>query len=123
VWATVVDPLNDPCWCPKVKSVRASGEDRWTITHKPVPLRPPMEMVVEQIEAEPPQRLRLREEDEASTFDVEYRLQARGTGTRFAQISEFQWKRLPRFPHRTFEHGVRRDVRNQLRALKRLIED
>ncbi len=123
VWDTVVDPLNDPRWCTKVKSVKASGEDRWTVTHKPVPLRPPMEMVVEQLEVVPPQRLKLREEDEASTFEVEYRLQVTDTGTRFTQISEFEWKRLPRFLHRTFERGVRRDVRNQLQALKRLLED
>jgi uncharacterized protein YndB with AHSA1/START domain len=122
VWATVVDPLNDPRWCPKVKSVEARGEGRWTVTHKPVPLRPPMEMAVEQVEVEPPRRLRLREEDEASTFDVEYRLEATESGTRFAQISEFEWKRLPRFLHRTFERGVRRDIRKQLQALKRLLE-
>jgi len=65
----------------------------------------------------------LREEDEASTFEVEYRLRATDTGTRFTQISEFEWKRLPRFLHRTFSRGVHRDVRNQLRALKRLLEE
>jgi phosphoribosylaminoimidazole-succinocarboxamide synthase len=81
-----------------------------------------MEMVVEQIDAEPPQRLVLREADEASTFDVEYRLEATGTGTCFTQISEFEWKRLPRFLHGTFGRGVRRDIRNQLRALKQLLE-
>jgi hypothetical protein len=81
-----------------------------------------MEMVVEQVEAEPPQRLKLREEDEASTFDVEYRLRATDGSTLFTQISEFEWKRLPRILHRTFERGVRRDIRNQLRALKQLLE-
>ena len=118
----VVDPLNDPRWCPKVKRVEASGANQWTVTHKPVPLRPAMEMVVEQVEAEPPQRLRLREEDEASTFDVEYRLQPTDSGTLFTQLSEFEWKRLPRLLHGTFERGVRRDIRNQLRALKQLLE-
>ena len=123
MWATVVDPLNDPRWCPKVKSVEASPDNRWTLIHKPVPMRPPMEMVVAQTEVVPPRRLKLREEDEASTFDVEYRLRATNDGTRFTQISEFEWKRLPQFLHRTFERGVRRDVRNQLRTLKRLLED
>lgn len=122
VWETVVHPLNDPRWCRKVKSVEASGESRWTVTHRPVPLRPPMEMLIEQIEVEPPHRLKLREEDEASTFDVEYRLQATAPGTRFTQASEFEWKRLPRFLYGTFERGVRREFRNQLRALKRLLE-
>jgi hypothetical protein len=64
-----------------------------------------MEMVIEQTEAEPPRRLRLREEDETSIFDIEYRLQATDTGTRFTQLSEFEWKRLPRFLHGTFERG------------------
>ena len=123
MWETVFDPLNDPHWCPKVKSVRASGDKRWIVTHKPVPLRPPMEMMVEQLEVVPPRQLKLREEDEASSFEIEYRLRATDTGTRFTQISEFEWKRLPRFLHRMFERGVRRDVRNQLRALKRLLED
>jgi hypothetical protein len=48
-----------------------------------------MEMAVEQVESVPSKRLRLREEDEASTFDVEYRLVATDTGTRFTQVSEF----------------------------------
>jgi hypothetical protein len=39
------------------------------------------------------------------------------------QISEFEWKKRPRFLHGTFARGVRRDVRGQLQALKRLLED
>ena len=118
----VADPLNDPRWCRKVKSVEAAGDGRWTVTHKPVPLRAPMELVLEQLEAEPPNRLTLREEDEASIFHVEYRLEAVGAGTRLTHVSEFEWKRLPRVLHGTFARGVGRDVRNQLRALKRLLE-
>jgi phosphoribosylaminoimidazole-succinocarboxamide synthase len=122
VWALLADPLNDPSWCRKVKSVNAAGDNRWMVKHKPVPLRPPMELVLEQLEAEPPNRMKLREEDKASIFDVEYRLETAGTGTRLTQVSEFEWKRLPRALHGTFARGVRRDVRNQLRALKRLLE-
>jgi hypothetical protein len=33
-----------------------------------------------------------------------------------------EWKRLPRILRGTFARGVRRDVRGQLRALKRLLE-
>ena len=44
------------------------------------------------------------------------------TGTRFTQISEFEWKKLPRALHGTFARGVRRDVRGQLEAIKRLLE-
>jgi uncharacterized protein YndB with AHSA1/START domain len=122
VWALIAEPLNDPRWCAKVKKVEVAGDNRWTATHKPVPLRPPMELVVEHLEVEPPKRLKLREEDKTSSFDVEYRLEAVDAGTRLTQVSEFEWKRLPRILHGTFARGVRRDVRAQLRDLKRLLE-
>lgn len=118
----MADPLNDPRWCDKVKSVEVAADNRWTAIHKPVPLRPAVELAVEQVDVEAPNRLTLREEDEASVFHVEYRLEATETGTRLTQISEFEWKSLPRVLHGTFARGVRRDVRNQLRALKRLLE-
>jgi uncharacterized protein YndB with AHSA1/START domain len=123
VWELVADPCNDPRWCPKVRSVEPAGARRWKVVHKPVPLRPPADLLVEEIETEPPSRLALREEDTASVFRVEYRLDPTAAGTLFTQISEFEWKRLPRLLHGTFERGVRRDVRAQLRALKRLLEE
>jgi uncharacterized protein YndB with AHSA1/START domain len=122
VWALVADPLNDPRWCRKVKSVEGAGGRRWTVTHKPVPLRPPMELTLEQLDVQPPRRLILREEDAVSVFDVEYRLEPSETGTRFTQISEFEWTKLPRVLHGTFARGVLRDVRGQLRELKQLLE-
>jgi uncharacterized protein YndB with AHSA1/START domain len=122
VWELVSDPGNDPRWCPKVKSVEPVGDRRWRTVHKPVPLRPPMELTLEQLELRPPDKLTLRQEDEASVFDVEYRLEESAVGTRFTQISEFEWKKLPRVLHGTFARGVRRDVRSQLRALKRHLE-
>jgi uncharacterized protein YndB with AHSA1/START domain len=122
VWAVVADPLNDPRWCPKVKSVEAAGAGRWTVMHQPVQLRGRMELTLVQLELEPPRRLTIREDDEASVFHVEYRLEPIESGTRFTQISEFEWKKLPRVLHRTFARGVRRDVRRQLRALKKLLE-
>jgi phosphoribosylaminoimidazole-succinocarboxamide synthase len=118
----VSDPRNDPSWCRKVRSVEPAGEGRWRTLHKPVPLRPPMELDLEQLELRPPEKLALRQEDEASVFDVEYRLEASGAGTRFTQISEFEWKKLPSVLHGTLARGVRRDVRAQLRALKRILE-
>ena len=118
----VADPLNDSRWCSKVKSVEGAGDGRWTVSHKPVPLRAAMEQTLEQLEVELPSRLTLREEDEASIFHVEYRLEPSEVGTRFTQISEFEWKKLPRVLHGTFARGVRRDVRGQLQALKRLLE-
>jgi hypothetical protein len=118
----VADPLNDPRWCSKVRSIEEAGEGRWTVTHKPVPLRLPMELTLEHLEVQRPSRLTLREEDQASAFNVEYRLEPSDLGTRFTQISEFEWKTLPRVLHGTFARGVRRDVRGQLQALKRLVE-
>ena len=81
-----------------------------------------MELTLEHLELQPPSRLAIREEDEASMFHVEYRLEPSEVGTRFTQISEFEWKKLPRVLHGTFAHGVRRDVRGQLKALKRFLE-
>jgi uncharacterized protein YndB with AHSA1/START domain len=122
VWAFVVDHRNDPLWCRKVKSVEPGESGKWTVTHKPVPMRPAMSFVLEQLETDPPRFLQLREDDDVSVFDVEYHLDAAGQGTRFTQISEFEWKKLPRMLHKTFARGVRRDVRGQLRALKRALE-
>ena len=122
VWAFVADHANDPRWCKKVKSVEPVGPGRWQLRHKPVPLRPSVTLMVEQLEPEPPRRLKLREEDQASVFEVEYQLESAGQGTSFTQISDFEWKTLPRFLHRSFARGVRRDVRHQLQQLKRLLE-
>jgi hypothetical protein len=79
-------------------------------------------LTLEQPGLQPPSRLVLREEDEVSVFDVEYRLEPIETGTRFTQISEFEWKKLPRVLRGTFARGVRRDVRTQLRALRQHLE-
>jgi uncharacterized protein YndB with AHSA1/START domain len=122
VWDFLVDPLNDPSWCRKVQSVEPAGHRRWRVVHKPVPLRPSMELTLEHLELRAPERLTLREEDDASVFDVEYRLERIGGGTRLTQASGFTWKRLPSVLHGTFKRGVRRDMRAQLRALKRLLE-
>jgi Polyketide cyclase / dehydrase and lipid transport len=98
------------------------GARTWTVLHKPVPLRSPIELTLEQVEVQAPTRLALRQEDEASIFHVEYLLEPSAAGTRFTQVSDFEWKKLPRVLHGTFARGVRRDVRGQLRELKRLLE-
>jgi uncharacterized protein YndB with AHSA1/START domain len=122
VWDFVADPFKDPRWCRKVRSVESAGDRRWRVVHKPVPLRPPMDLTLEHLELRAPEHLTLREEDDASVFDVQYRLEQIGEGTRLTQISTFTWKRLPRVLHGTFKRGVRRDLRAQLQALKRLLE-
>lgn len=122
VWAVVADPRNDPRWCRAVKSVDLVGERRWRVMHKPIPLRPPRELELKQLEVEPPHRLALRQEDAAAVFDIEYRLEPTETGTRFTQVSQFAWKSLPRAFHGTFRRAVRREVRGQLRTLRTLLE-
>jgi hypothetical protein len=122
VWRFASDRANDPAWCPKVKQVDRVAPERWRVVHKPVPLRPPAMLLVEQVLAEPPHHLRLRQEDAASVFEIEYRLEPVPAGTRFTQVSDFRWKRLPRILRGIFDFGVRRDVRRQLRELKRALE-
>jgi hypothetical protein len=122
VWQFVSDPMNDPVWCPKVKLVDRLGPEQWVVRHKPIPLRPPAALTVDQIAVEAPRRLVLREEDDASIFDVEYRLEPTSAGMRFTQTSDFKWKRLPGLAQRVLAPGVRRDVRRQLRELKRVLE-
>ena len=122
VWCFACDPTNDPVWCRKVKSVDRIAPDRWLVHHKPIPLRPTVVLTVELVSATAPHRLLLREEDDASVFEVEYRLEATTSGVRFTQISEFRWKRLPVVVQRLLAPGVRRDIRRQLRDLKRTLE-
>lgn len=122
VWRLVSDPMNDPVWCPKVKLVDRLGPERWVVRHKPIPLRPAAALTVDQVAVEAPRRLVLREEDDASIFDVEYHLEPTAAGMRFTQISDFKWKRLPMLAQRLLASGVRRDIRRQLRELKRTLE-
>jgi hypothetical protein len=55
-------------------------------------------------------------------FAIEYQWESAGLGTSFTQISDFEWKTLPQFLHKSFARGVPRDVRRQLKKLKRLLE-
>lgn len=122
VWAFVEEHENDGKWCRKVKSVVRVSPEHWNVMHKPVPLRPAIPLALERLTADPPSRLTMREDDEAATLNVEYRLEPTLDGTRFTQVSEFEWKKLPTLLHKTFAHGVRRDIRAQLRSLKRILE-
>ena len=122
VWEVVAEPVNDPRLVPEGEVGRTGGGTS-------LDRLPQAGAATKSDRAEPrtarapaPNRLSLRQEDEASVFHVEYRLEPSETGTRFTQISEFEWKKLPRVLHGTFARGVRRDVRDQLRQLKRLLE-
>ncbi len=96
VWRFVCDPTHDPAWCPKVKSVDRVGPHRWVIHHKPIPLRPTTLLTVDQVAADAPHRWVLREEDDASIFDVEYQLERTSSGTRFTQIRRVQMEEASR---------------------------
>jgi hypothetical protein len=108
VWARGRRPAQRPPVVSHGESVDVLSEHRWRVMHKPIPLRP--------------HRLALRQDDAATVFNVEYRLEPTQTGTRLTQVSEFAWKRLPRVLHRAFGLAVRREVRGQLRTLKALLE-
>jgi uncharacterized protein YndB with AHSA1/START domain len=122
VFDFVADHRNDPKWCRKVKAVQPVGDGRWKVWHRPVPLRPAVVLETAHLRMDPPAYLAMREEDGGSVFDVEYRLDEIADGTRLTQVSEFQWKRLPRPLQRVLALGVRRDVAAQLQDLKRCLE-
>lgn len=122
VWDVVADRANDPRWCRKVKRAERVDGSRWNVWHRPVPLRPAALLKTEHLREEPPRYLTMREEDDASVFIVEYRLDPIPAGTSFTQVSEFHWKKLPSPLQPIFAYGVKRDVRAQLRNLKRLLE-
>ena len=122
VFAFVADHLNDPKWCRKVKTVQPVGPGQWRVWHKPVPLRPVVVLETSHVRVDPPRYLAVREEDNGSVFEVEYRLEQSSVGTRFTQVSEFEWKNLPSLFQRFLALGVRRDVVHQLRELKRCLE-
>jgi uncharacterized protein YndB with AHSA1/START domain len=122
VWDLVSDPTSDVAWCPKVRSVDPVGPRKWRVAHAPVPMRGPVILMLEQLELEPPVRLVMREEDEASVFEVEYHLAPTGAGTRFTQTSVLHFKRIPRLLGRLLAYGVRRDVRRQLQCLRDYVD-
>jgi hypothetical protein len=122
VWDFVIEHANDPKWCRKVKAVEATGPASWEVWHKPIPLRRSRMLDTTHVHVEQPTLLQIREEDDGSVFNVEYRLEPTRRGTLFTQISEFQWKRFPGLIQRVLAYGVKRDVAGQLRALKRELE-
>ncbi len=123
VFDFVADHNNDPRWCRKVKRVEPVGDGTWRIWHKPIPLRPAALLETTHLHVDRPSYLAMREEDEASVFDVEYRLYEKAGRTLLIQVSKFEWKRLPRPLQKVLALGVRRDVAGQLRDLKLCLEE
>jgi uncharacterized protein YndB with AHSA1/START domain len=127
VFAYVADPLNDPRWCAKVLSVeQIEGEGpgpgaRYEVLHRPLPLRPPRRMTYTCVAWEPPVRIQWHEDDGADVLDVTYELEAVWTATRLTQRDEGRLG-APRILQPLVRVGVGRDVAQQLRALKRVLE-
>jgi uncharacterized protein YndB with AHSA1/START domain len=127
VFDFVADPLNDPRWCPKVKSCeQVEGEGpgpgaRYRATHQPTRIKPAAAISVEVTEFDRPRRVRLREEDDDGVFEVTYLLEPEGDGTRFRQRSDVDWK-LPKPLQLLGNLMVPRHLEGQMRALKRELE-
>ncbi|HEX8074920.1 MAG TPA: SRPBCC family protein [Thermoleophilaceae bacterium] len=127
VWAFVADPANDPRWCDKVRSVEQVAGDgpgpaaRYRVRHAPKPLGAPAELAVEVVEFDPPRGMRTRQEDGDGVFDVRYELTPEGSGTRFTQIDDIEWK-IPRLGYPIARMMVNRHLGQQCAALKRVLE-
>jgi uncharacterized protein YndB with AHSA1/START domain len=127
VWTYIADARNDPQWCDKVDSVEQiagdgpGGEARYRVLHRPIRRRKAKELSVTVEEYEPPGQLRLREEDDDAVFEVTYRLEEAGEGSKLTQIDEIDWK-VP-FPGPPIgKVMVGRDIDRQFAALTRLLE-
>ena len=92
------------------------------MVHRPGRLKRPKRLDVTIEEFEPPQRMRMREEDDDAVFDVTYLLEPTGARTRLTQHDEITWK-IPRLQRPIANSMVGRDVVDQLSRLKRLFED
>jgi uncharacterized protein YndB with AHSA1/START domain len=128
VWEYISDPRNDPHWCKKVLSVEQIGGDRpgpdarYQVIHRPTQVKRAKRLEVTIEEFEPPQRMRMREEDDDGVFDVTYVLEPTGARTRLTQHDEIAWK-VPRLQRPIANMNVGRDIVDQLSRLKRLLED
>jgi uncharacterized protein YndB with AHSA1/START domain len=127
VWAYIADPRNDAHWCDKVESVEQVAGDgpgsdsRYHVIHRPIKMKKAKELAVTIEEYSPPNRLRLREEDDDGVFNVTYELEAVAEGTRLTQHDVIEWT-IPRFQHPIARRMVSRDLERQFTALKRRLE-
>jgi hypothetical protein len=121
VFQYVADPANDVHWCPKVKSVEPAGDGRWSVIHKPIPLRPARRLDLRRVSAAPPVWIELLEDDGTDVFRVTYELEVVEGGTRLRQSSDADLG-APRLVQPIVRAGVARDIERQLRELKRVLE-
>jgi uncharacterized protein YndB with AHSA1/START domain len=127
VFEFVADPLGDPDWCPKVRSVeQVEGEGpgvgaRYAVVHQPVPLRPARRMEYTCVASVSPGRLEWREDDGSDVIEVIYELSDENGATRFTQTDHAELG-APRLLHPVMKAGIGHDIGRQLRGLKRLLE-
>jgi hypothetical protein len=94
---------------------------RYLVIHRPEGLTRPERLDVTIEEFEPPQRMRMREEDEDGVFDVTYVVEPTGARTRLTQHDEIVWK-IPRSQRPRANEMVARDIVDQLLRLKGVLE-
>jgi Polyketide cyclase / dehydrase and lipid transport len=128
VFAFVAEPRNDRLWCPKVESVTPVDAavpgpgSTYLVVHRPIPLRPAREMTYRLVDWDPPSRIDWHEDDGRDRIDVTYLLEHLSEDvTRFTQLDHLQLA-APRFLHPLTRHGIRRDLRGQLRRLRAHLE-
>lgn len=121
VHAYVVDPLNDPQWCPKVLSTTARSEEgAFDVVHRPVPMLPARKMV-QRLVFSGPREIRWHEEDGTDLFEVTYQLEPLGEWrTRFAQRSVASVG-IPRLLRPVWRWGIGRDLAAQLEQLRSVL--
>jgi hypothetical protein len=127
VFAFVADARNDPQWCPTVTStVQTLGSGpgpgaRYAVVHRPIPMRPAREMVMECVGWSPPHNIEWHENDGIDEVQVAYLLSDLGGSTRFTQ-SSFLRQAMPQRLRPVMRHGLGSDVERQLTLLKQLLE-
>jgi uncharacterized protein YndB with AHSA1/START domain len=129
VFAVIADMTRDPEWCKRVllcEQVAGSGPGagaRYRAVHRPQRMRKPMELDVRVESFDPPRSMRVREQDTDGVFEVTYELEpAADGGTRIAQRSDVELS-LPKVLHPIGRFEIGRHLREQLAALKQLVEN
>ena len=127
VFEFVGDPLNDPRWCTNVLYVeQVEGSEpgpgaEYTVVRRPIPFRPPRRMRHVCIDWQPPNRIAWREDDGHDVIEVQYELESVWTSTRFRQ-TDTAVLGAPRLLRPLAKAAIRREVRQRLDTLKRLLE-
>ena len=127
MWGYISDLRNDPHWCAKVDSSEQTFGDgpglgaRYRVMHRPRPGKPAVALEVEVVEFDSPHRMGLRQVDNDGTFNVVYRLEPDGPGTRLTQVDEIDWN-ISKFTYPVARAMVSRDLKRQFETLKHRLE-